>query len=64
MLFMFTAYSTSAYTLNDMESDIVTPNIAFSLHGKHEVSLATLSELITQTLPLCVYENTYLQHNF
>lgn len=58
MLFMFTAYSSSVYTLNNMESDILAPNIAFSWHGKHEVSLATLSELITQTLPRHVYENT------
>lgn len=57
MLFMFTAYSISVYTLNNMESDTPAPNIAFSLHGKHEVSLATF-ELITQTLPLYEYENT------
>lgn len=56
---MFTAYSISVYTLNNMESDTPVPNIAFSSHEKHEVSLATLSELITQTLPLYVYENTH-----
>lgn len=59
MLFMFTAYSISVYTLNHMESDTPAPNIAFSSHGKHEVSLATLFELITKTLPLYVYENTH-----
>lgn len=64
MLFMFTAYSTSVYTLNNMESDILAPNTAFSLHGKYEVSLATLFKLITQTLPINVYENTHLQHFF
>lgn len=58
MLFMFTAYSISVYTLNNMESDTLATNIAFSLHGKHEVSLATLFKFITQTLPLYVYENT------
>lgn len=61
MLFMFTAYSTSVYTLNNMESDTLAPNIAFSLHGKHEVSLATLFQLIAQTLSLRVHENTHLQ---
>lgn len=61
MLFMFTAYSTSVYTLNNMESGTLAPNIAFSLHGKHEVSLATLFQLIAQTLPLRVHENTHLQ---
>lgn len=58
MLFMFTAYSISVYTLNNMESDTLATNTAFSLHGKHEVSLATLFEFITQILPLYVHENT------
>lgn len=62
MLFMFTAYSTPVYTSNIMESDTLAPNNAFSLHGKHEVSLATLFKTIQQTLPL--NEKTHMQHFF
>lgn len=62
MLFMFTAYSTPVYTSNIMESDILAPNNAFSLHGKHEVSLATLFKVIKQTLP--PNKKIHMQHFF